>query len=313
MVLIMLKQQKNYLKTEYHNPVMLRECIDALNINPKGCYIDVTFGGGGHSNAILEKLGQEGRLYGFDQDKDTKQNIIDDKRFVFINSNFSSLKDNLRLYREFSVDGIIADLGVSSFQIDTPQRGFSTRFDAPLDLRMNNNQILNASNIINQYDEKDLRRIFKDYGELHNAYQIAKKIVEHRAVTSINTTFELKETISNLAIKGEENKFYAMVFQALRIEVNDELENLKKMLIQSAELLNSKGRLVVMSYHSLEDRLVKNFFKYGNFEAKPEKDFYGNMISPLEMLSKKPIMATNEEQERNPRSRSAKLRIAQKK
>jgi 16S rRNA (cytosine1402-N4)-methyltransferase len=309
----MLKQQKNYLKTEYHNPVMLRECIDALNINPKGCYIDVTFGGGGHSNAILEKLGQEGRLYGFDQDKDTKQNIIDDKRFVFINSNFSSLKDNLRLYREFSVDGIIADLGVSSFQIDTPQRGFSTRFDAPLDLRMNNNQILNASNIINQYDEKDLRRIFKDYGELHNAYQIAKKIVEHRAVTSINTTFELKETISNLAIKGEENKFYAMVFQALRIEVNDELENLKKMLIQSAELLNSKGRLVVMSYHSLEDRLVKNFFKYGNFEAKPEKDFYGNMISPLEMLSKKPIMATNEEQERNPRSRSAKLRIAQKK
>jgi 16S rRNA (cytosine1402-N4)-methyltransferase len=313
MVLIMLKQQKNYLKTEYHNPVMLRECIDALNINPKGCYIDVTFGGGGHSNAILEQLGQEGRLYGFDQDKDTKQNIIDDKRFVFINSNFSSLKDNLRLYREFSVDGIIADLGVSSFQIDTPQRGFSTRFDAPLDLRMNNNQILNASNIINQYDEKDLRRIFKDYGELHNAYQIAKKIVEHRAVTSINTTFELKETISNLAIKGEENKFYAMVFQALRIEVNDELESLKKMLIQSAELLNRKGRLVVMSYHSLEDRLVKNFFKYGNFEAKPEKDFYGNMISPLEILTKKPIMATNEEQERNPRSRSAKLRIAQKK
>ncbi len=309
----MLKQQKNYLKTEYHNPVMLRECIDALNINPKGCYIDVTFGGGGHSNAILEQLGQEGRLYGFDQDKDTKQNIIDDKRFVFINSNFSSLKDNLRLYREFSVDGIIADLGVSSFQIDTPQRGFSTRFDAPLDLRMNNNQILNASNIINQYDEKDLRRIFKDYGELHNAYQIAKKIVEHRAVTSINTTFELKETISNLAIKGEENKFYAMVFQALRIEVNDELESLKKMLIQSAELLNRKGRLVVMSYHSLEDRLVKNFFKYGNFEAKPEKDFYGNMISPLEILTKKPIMATNEEQERNPRSRSAKLRIAQKK
>lgn len=309
----MLKPQKNCLKTDYHNPVMLSQCIEGLNINPKGHYVDVTFGGGGHSLAILNCLDEDGRLYAFDQDKDAQKNIIDDKRFVFIDDNFGNLKDNLRLYREFSVDGILADLGISSYQIDTPERGFSTRFDAELDLRMNPSQILSAKEVIGQYEEIDLRRVFKDYGELTNAYQIAKKIVSSRIINPINTTFELKELLSPLAIKGQENKFYAMVFQALRIEVNNELEQLKKMLVQACDILSPGGRLVVMSYHSLEDRLVKNFMKYGNFEANQEKDFYGNLVSPMEMITRKPIIASDEEQMLNPRSRSAKLRIAKKK
>lgn len=309
----MLKPQKNCLKTDYHNPVMLSQCIEGLNINPKGYYVDVTFGGGGHSLAILNCLDEDGRLYAFDQDKDAQKNIIDDKRFVFIDDNFGNLKDNLRLYREFSVDGILADLGISSYQIDTPERGFSTRFDAELDLRMNPSQILSAKEVIGQYEEIDLRRVFKDYGELTNAYQIAKKIVSSRIIKPINTTFELKELLSPLSIKGQENKFYAMVFQALRIEVNNELEQLKKMIVQACDILSPGGRLVVMSYHSLEDRLVKNFMKYGNFEAKQEKDFYGNLVSPMEMITRKPIIASDEEQMLNPRSRSAKLRIAKKK
>ena len=309
----MLKPQKNCLKTDYHNPVMLSQCIEGLNINPKGHYVDVTFGGGGHSLAILNCLDEDGRLYAFDQDKDAQKNIIDDKRFVFIDDNFGNLKDNLSLYREFSVDGILADLGISSYQIDTPERGFSTRFDAELDLRMNPSQILSAKEVIGQYEEIDLRRVFKDYGELTNAYQIAKKIVSSRIINPINTTFELKELLSPLAIKGQENKFYAMVFQALRIEVNNELEQLKKMIVQACDILSPGGRLVVMSYHSLEDRLVKNFMKYGNFEAKQEKDFYGTLVSPMEMITRKPIIASDEEQMLNPRSRSAKLRIAKKK
>ena len=309
----MLKPQKNYLKTDYHNPVMLSQCIEGLNINPKGHYVDVTFGGGGHSRAILDCLDEDGRLYAFDQDKDAQKNIIDDKRFVFIDDNFSNLKDDLRLYREFAIDGILADLGISSYQIDTPERGFSTRFDAELDLRMNPSQILSAKEVISQYEEIDLRRVFRDYGELTNAYQIAKKIVASRIITPINTTFELKDLLSSLAIKGQENKFYAMVFQALRIEVNNELEQLKKMIVQSCDILSPGGRLVIMSYHSLEDRLVKNFMKYGNFEAKQEKDFYGNLLSPMEMITRKPIIASDEEQIINPRSRSSKLRIAKKK
>jgi len=309
----MLKPQKNCLKTDYHNPVMLSQCIEGLNINPKGHYVDVTFGGGGHSRAILDCLDEDGRLYAFDQDKDAQKNIIDDKRFVFIDDNFSNLKDNLRLYREFAIDGILADLGISSYQIDTPERGFSTRFDAELDLRMNPSQILSAKEVISQYEENDLRHVFRDYGELTNAYQIAKKIVSSRLISPINTTFELKELLSPLAIKGQENKFYAMVFQALRIEVNNELEQLKKMIVQSCDILKPGGRLVVMSYHSLEDRLVKNFMKYGNFEAKQEKDFYGNLVSPMEMITRKPIIASDEEQMMNPRSRSAKLRISKKK
>lgn len=314
MDLIMLKQQKNYLKTEYHLPVMLDECLEGLNINPKGNYVDVTFGGGGHSRAILERLDSDGRLYAFDRDNDAKRNLIEnDPRFVFIDDNYSSLNDNLRLYRAFEIDGILADLGVSSFQIDTPERGFSTRFDAPLDLRMNKKQVLSAKEVVNHYEMEDLKRIFKSYGELSNASLIAKKIVEQRDISPINTTFQLKDLLLSLSPKNQENKFFAMVFQALRIEVNDELGGLKKMLEQSVELLKPNGRLVVMSYHSLEDRLVKNFMKYGNFEAKPMKDFYGNVISPFKMITKKPIEASSEEEERNPRSRSAKLRVAQRK
>ena len=313
MDLIMLKQQKNCLKTDYHNPVMLSECIEGLNIKPKGHYVDVTFGGGGHSRAILDCLDEDGRLYAFDQDKDSQRNIIEDKRFIFIDDNFGNLKDDLRLYREFEIDGILADLGISSYQIDTPERGFSTRYDAELDLRMNPSQAISAKEIISQYEERDLRRVFKDYGELTNAFQISKKIVNNRSSSPINTTFELKDLLASLAIKGQENKFYAMVFQALRIEVNNELENLKKMLEQSCDILSTGGRLVVMSYHSLEDRLVKNFMKCGNFEAKQEKDFYGNVLSPMEMITRKPILANDEEQISNPRSRSAKLRIAKKK
>ncbi|MDD2529763.1 MAG: 16S rRNA (cytosine(1402)-N(4))-methyltransferase RsmH [Bacteroidales bacterium] len=307
----MLKQQKNYLKTEYHTPVMLNECLEGLNINPKGHYVDVTFGGGGHSRAILDRLNFEGRLYAFDRDSDAKNNLIEnDSRFIFIDENFSSLYDNLRLYRAFEIDGILADLGVSSFQIDTPKRGFSTRFDAPLDLRMNTEQVLSAKEVINQYEREDLKRIFKSYGELSNATLIAKKICERRETMPINTTFELKDTILTLAPKNQENKFFAMVFQALRIEVNDELGSLRLMLEQSAKVLKPNGRLVVMSYHSLEDRLVKNFMKFGNFEANAVKDFYGNLISPFEMITKKPIEASSEENDTNPRSRSAKLRIA---
>ena len=313
MDLIMLKQQKNYLKTEYHNPVMLTECLDGLNINPKGVYVDVTFGGGGHSRAILDRLDQDGLLFAFDQDKDAKRNLIDDKRFIFIDQNFSNLKDSLRLFRQFEVDGILADLGISSYQIDTPERGFSTRFDAPLDLRMNTEEGISAKDVLDSYDIMELKRVFKDYGELTNAYHIAKRIAEVQNVNPINTTFELKDLLESLAIRGQENKFYAMVFQALRIEVNDELGTLKRMLEQSCEVLKTGGRLVVMSYHSLEDRLVKNFMKTGNFEAKLEKDFYGNVISPMEMITRKPVLAKDDEVFENPRSRSAKLRIAKKK
>ena len=313
MDLIMLKQQKNYLKTEYHNPVMLSECLDGLKINPKGHYVDVTFGGGGHSRAILDLLDKDGILYAFDQDSDAKRNLIVDDRFVFIEDNFSNLKENLRLFREFQADGILADLGVSSFQIDTPERGFSTRFDADLDLRMNTQGGQTAKDIISNYSISELSRIFREYGELTNAYQIAKKIVSARSSSAINTSFELKDLLSSYVIKGQENKFYAMVFQALRIEVNNELGNLKKMLFEANEVLTKGGRLVVMSYHSLEDRLVKNFMKTGNFEAKLEKDFYGNVICPLNMITKKPITASDDEIAQNPRSRSAKLRICQKK
>ncbi|MCK9163626.1 MAG: 16S rRNA (cytosine(1402)-N(4))-methyltransferase RsmH [Bacteroidales bacterium] len=309
----MLKQQQNYLETEYHNPVMLLECLDGLKINPKGHYVDVTFGGGGHSRAILDRLDEDGLLFGFDQDKDAKRNVIDDSRFIFIDDNFSNLKDCLRLFREFEVDGILADLGISSYQIDTPERGFSTRFDAPLDLRMNTKAGISAKDVLDSYDIMELKRVFKDYGELKNAYHIAQKIVSIQNLSPINTTFELKELLAPLAIRGQENKFYAMVFQALRIEVNNELGTLRDMLSQSCELLKKDGRLVVMSYHSLEDRLVKNFMKTGNFEAKVEKDFFGNLISPMEMITKKPVLATNDEIMQNPRSRSAKLRIAKKK
>jgi 16S rRNA (cytosine1402-N4)-methyltransferase len=291
---------------------MLSQVLEGLNINPSGHYVDLTFGGGGHSYAILNRLNKDGRLYVFDQDSEAKENLIEDSRLIFIEDNFSNLSNHLRLYRDSNIDGILADLGVSSHQIDTPQRGFSTRFDAPLDLRMNKNETITAKDIINNYEERPLANIFKNYGELKNSYSIAKRIVSLRTTNPINTTFQLKEALLPLSIKGQENKFFAMVFQALRIEVNNELENLKTMLIQATNTLKQGGRLVCLSYHSLEDRLVKNYMKYGNFEAKTNKDFFGNVICDLKMLTKKPIEASEEEQIENPRSRSAKLRIGEK-
>lgn len=297
---------------QYHVPVMLEECIEGLNIKPDGIYIDLTFGGGGHSKAILQRLSSEGRLYAFDQDSDAVKNALDDDRFTMIEDNFSNLTNQLKLYRVTQVDGILADLGISSYQIDCAERGFSTRFDAELDLRMNRKQVLTAKDVVNTYSLEQLKKIFANYGELSNAYQIAKRI-ESSQIEGISTTNQLKEILQPLAQRGKENKFFAQVFQALRIEVNGEIDVLQKMLEQTSPLLKQGGRLVVMSYHSLEDRLVKNYIKTGNCEGKIEKDFFGNLLNDLEAVNRKPITASEQELIRNPRSRSAKLRIAQKK
>lgn len=297
---------------QYHVPVMLEECIEGLNIKPDGIYIDLTFGGGGHSKAILQRLSSEGSLYAFDQDSDAVKNALDDDRFTMIEDNFSNLTNQLKLYRVTQVDGILADLGISSYQIDCAERGFSTRFDAELDLRMNRKQVLTAKDVVNTYSLEQLKKIFANYGELSNAYQIAKRI-ESSQIEGISTTNQLKEILQPLAQRGKENKFFAQVFQALRIEVNGEIDVLQKMLEQTSPLLKQGGRLVVMSYHSLEDRLVKNYIKTGNCEGKIEKDFFGNLLNDLEAVNRKPIIASEQELIRNPRSRSAKLRIAQKK
>lgn len=297
---------------QYHIPVMLNECMEGLDIKPEGVYIDLTFGGGGHSKAIIQRLSEKGSLYAFDQDSDAIKNALDDERFTMIEDNFSNLTNQLKLYRVTQVDGILADLGISSYQIDCAERGFSTRFDAELDLRMNRKQILTAKDVVNTYSLEQLKKIFANYGELSNAYQIAKKI-ESSQIEGISTTTQLKEILQPLAQRGKENKFFAQVFQALRIEVNGEIDVLQKMLEQTSPLLKQGGRLVVMSYHSLEDRLVKNYMKTGNCEGKVEKDFFGNVLNDLELVNRKPITASQEELERNSRSRSAKLRIAQKK
>jgi 16S rRNA (cytosine1402-N4)-methyltransferase len=297
---------------QYHIPVMLDECMEGLDIKPDGVYIDLTFGGGGHSKAIIQRLSEEGSLYAFDQDSDAIKNALDDERFTMIEDNFSNLTNQLKLYRVTQVDGILADLGISSYQIDCAERGFSTRFDAELDLRMNRKQILTAKDVVNTYSYEQLKKIFSDFGELSNAHQIAKKI-ESLQIEGISTTTQLKEILQPLAQRGKENKFFAQVFQALRIEVNGEIDVLKKMLEQTSPLLKKGGRLVVMSYHSLEDRLVKNYMKTGNCEGKVEKDFFGNVLNDLVLVNRKPITASQEELERNPRSRSAKLRIAEKK
>lgn len=297
---------------QYHVPVMLEECIEGLNIKPDGIYIDLTFGGGGHSKEILKHLSEDGSLYAFDQDSDAVKNAVDDERFTMIEDNFSNLTNQLKLYRVTQVDGILADLGISSHQIDCAERGFSTRFDAELDLRMNRKQVLTAKDVVNTYSLEQLKKIFANYGELSNAYQIAKRI-ESSQIEGISTTNQLKEVLSPLAPRGKENKFFAQVFQALRIEVNGEIDVLQKMLEQTSPLLKQGGRLVVMSYHSLEDRLVKNYIKTGNCEGRIEKDFFGNLLNDLEAVNRKPITASEQELIRNPRSRSAKLRIAQKK
>lgn len=297
---------------DYHLPVMLSECIDGLNIDPAGVYVDVTFGGGGHSRAIMERLGAEGRLLAFDQDADALANALDDGRFTLIHENFRYMKSFLRLQGVRRVDGIIADLGVSSHQFDVADRGFSTRFDGALDLRMDRRQELTARDLVNNADERELAQILRLYGELPNAWQMAKAIVAARAEKPIETTFDLREAVGRHLPRGMENKYLAMLFQALRIEVNGELEALKAMLQQSVEVLNPGGRLVVMSYHSLEDRLVKNFFKTGNFEGELKKDFYGNPLVPLRQVTRKAVTASEEELQRNSRSRSAKLRVAEK-
>lgn len=297
---------------DYHQPVMLNECIEGLNIRPDGTYVDVTFGGGGHSRAIMQHLGQDGRLIGFDQDADALANALDDSRFMLIHENFRYLKNFLRLHGVRGVDGVLADLGVSSHQFDVADRGFSTRFDGELDLRMDRRQELTAKDIVNSADERELTRLLRLYGELPNAFQMAKAICHARMEKPIETTFDLREAVSRHLPRGAENKYLAMLFQALRIEVNGELEALQAMLQQAVEILNPGGRLVVMSYHSLEDRLVKNFFKTGNFEGKLEKDFYGNPIVPLKLVARKAITASEEELQRNNRARSAKLRVAEK-
>jgi len=296
----------------YHLPVMLNECIEGLNIRPEGTYVDATFGGGGHSRAILSQLGESGRLISFDQDADALANAIEDSRFKLLNENFRHMKSFLRLQGVRSVDGILADLGVSSHQFDVAERGFSTRFNGELDLRMDRRQEVTARELVNRMDEHELTRILRLYGELPNAYQMAKAICRARAEKEIETTFDLREAVKHHLPRGMENKYLAMLFQALRIEVNGELEALQEMLRQAAELLNPGGRIAVMSYHSLEDRIVKNFFRAGNFEGEIEKDFYGNPIVPLKPVSRKAIVAGEEELQRNPRSRSARLRVAEK-
>ena len=289
---------------------MLKECITALSIKPDGIYVDVTFGGGGHAKEIIKHLGDEGTLVGFDQDADAKSNALADDRFVFIDQNFRYLKNNLRAHDLIPVDGILADLGVSSHQFDVPERGFSTRFDADLDMRMDQSALLTAKQVINEYDEVDLHKIFGMYGEIQNAKSLAKSIVTARLANPILTIADLKSAIAKHIPKGKENKYLAQVFQALRIEVNQEMEALREFLEQTIDVLAVGGRLVVMSYHSLEDRLVKNFMAKGKFSGMVEKDFFGNEIKPFDLVVKKSITASEEEIKLNNRARSARLRIA---
>lgn len=295
--------------SEYHNPVLLNDSVDALIIDASGIYVDCTFGGGGHSREIVTRLDQNGKLFSFDQDVDAIRNKIDDPRFELVEQNFRFLKNNLRIRGIKQVDGVLGDLGVSSHQFDTPERGFSTRFDGELDMRMNQNAKLSAKTIINEYEEADLARIFYDYGELSGSYRLAKEIVKARTEKQIETIDELKQIFSFIP-KMKENKFFAQMFQALRIEVNDEMAALKDMLMQCTDVIKPDGRLVIISYHSLEDRLTKRFMKNGMFEGEPERDVYGNWSAPFKPLQSKVIVPTQEEINKNPRARSAKMRIA---
>lgn len=298
----------------YHVPVMLRECVEGLSIKPNGIYVDVTFGGGGHSTEILKYLSSEGKLFGFDQDSDARANAekIDHRSFTFVQANFKHLKRYLKLYGVTQVDGILADLGISSHQIDEPARGFSTRADADLDMRMDSNATLKASDVVNEYSEEQLHKLLGIYGEVKNAKTLAAAIVSERFSNPFKTTHDLIRLLDRLAPKHREYKYYAQVFQAIRIEVNDEMGALEDFLEQSAEVLKPGGRLVVESYHSLEDRMVKNFINKGKVFGEVEKDFFGNQLKPLKALNRKPIEATEEELKQNNRARSAKLRIAEK-
>jgi 16S rRNA (cytosine1402-N4)-methyltransferase len=295
----------------YHLPVMLKESIGGLNIQPDGIYADVTFGGGGHSRAILEQL-KNGRLIAFDQDQDAENNKIDDARFIFVNHNFRYLKNFLKYYNAIPLDGLIADLGVSSHQFDESERGFSMRFSEKLDMRMNRNQKITAADVLNDYPFEQLKAIFRNYGELENAAAISRAIEKKRSEKKIQRFDQLSEAIGFLSPRGKENRFYAKVLQAIRIEINKETEVLKEMLLQAAEALKPGGRLVVISYHSLEDRIAKNFIKTGNFDGRQEKDFFGNNQLIFQSVNKKPITPSQDELAKNSRSRSAKLRIATK-
>ncbi|KQB40496.1 16S rRNA (cytosine(1402)-N(4))-methyltransferase [[Flexibacter] sp. ATCC 35103] len=296
---------------EYHNPVLLHPTVDGLNIKPDGIYVDVTFGGGGHSKEILKRLGPNGKLFAFDQDEDALANALPDERFTLINENFRFIKRFLRFHGVKSVDGILADLGVSSHQFDVPERGFSTRFDAELDMRMSQKNDLNAYRVVNEYEEQDLRRVFFDYGELKNAPLLARTIVEAREHQPIKTTDDLKDVLAKYLPERVKNKILAQIYQAIRIEVNQEMDVLKEFIEQSLEILNPGGRFSVISYHSLEDRLVKRFIKNGMFEGEPERDFYGNFSVPYKTIGKL-IVPDDAEIKINNRARSAKLRIAEK-
>jgi 16S rRNA (cytosine1402-N4)-methyltransferase len=300
------------MKMEYHNPVLLKESVDGLDIKPDGIYVDVTFGGGGHSREILSRLGSNGRLYAFDQDEDALANSIDDERFVLINENFRFIKRFLRFHNVKSVDGILGDLGVSSHQFDVAERGFSTRFEGELDMRMSQKQDLNAYKVVNEYDEENLRRVFLDYGELKNAPVIARVIIEAREYEPIKNTEQLKVVLGRFLQAHKSHKILAQMYQAIRIEVNQEMEVLKEFLEQSLEILKPGGRLSVISYHSLEDRLVKRIMKNGMFEGEPERDFFGNFSVPFKTIGKL-IVPDFQEIKSNNRARSAKLRIAEKK
>ena len=299
------------MQMDYHNPVLLSKTVEGLNIKEDGVYVDVTFGGGGHSRKILESLGPKGRLVAFDQDKDALLNTIEDSRFLLINENFRHMKRFLRFHGIKSVDGILADFGVSSHQFDEADRGFSIRFDAQLDMRMNQQNVLSAHSLVNTCEEEDLKRVFWQYGELRTAPALAKTIVAARAEKAIETTFELKTILNKHLPNGRENKILAQIYQAIRIEVNQEIEVLKEFLLQTPELLNEGGRLSVISYHSLEDRLVKRFIRSGLFEGEPEKDVFGNFEVPLKKVGGL-IVPDAKEIKLNNRARSAKLRIAEK-
>lgn len=296
----------------YHNPVLLQTCIDNLITNPSGTYVDVTFGGGGHSRAILNTLDSGGKLLAFDQDEDSHANLIDDERFQFVPSNFKNLTRFLQYHRAYPVDGILADLGISSHQIDTAERGFSYSKDGILDMRMNTQAGISAREIINEWDEQQLSRIFFQYGELREGRQLARQIIKKRTEQSIDTTLHLSEILKACLPKGKENKYLSKIFQALRIEVNKEMEVLESFLTQTTAALKPGGRLVIISYHSLEDRLVKNFMRSGNLNGEVEKDFFGNPLTPFKLISRKAIIPDEEEIMTNPRARSAKLRIAEK-
>ena len=296
----------------YHVPVLLQESIDGLDIKPDGVYVDVTFGGGGHSREILRRLGPDGRLYGFDQDADAEQNVADDQRFTFVRSNFRYLKQWMRYFGEEQIDGLLADLGVSSHHFDDATRGFSFRFDAPLDMRMNKRAGMTAADVVNDYSEEQLTDVFRLYGELRNARQVAAALVKSRQQKRIETTGQLLEATERLFAREREKKEVTKLFQALRIEVNHEMEALRDMLKGAGNVLKAGGRLSIITYHSLEDRMVKNVMRTGNIEGRMEQDFFGHVRSPFRVISNKVIVPSEEEQNENPRSRSAKLRIAEK-